>query len=159
MSIFERAPLEQRLEQIKRIKYFHGGHSYVGTQEALNYLRGLEQIETRPQEIADAVNAQLGNAEYRATPERVVAAYAMLLEADATTGATLLHFYENDAPFYKFDGLGRKLERNINPNFVLALSRLFEKANSNQVNDEQSFFQFMIRKYLPRKIQRRAKLK
>jgi len=64
--------LEQKLAGIKELKT----QWYIGTKEAKAYLDAYERIHREPQEIANWINAQLPeNAPYKATPERVVAAY------------------------------------------------------------------------------------
>ena len=143
--------LEQRLEQIKKIKFLHGGPRYVGTQEALNYIRGMEQVEKRPREIADAINAKLKEPQYQATQERVAALVSFFYDIDEPLkekGIRLSEPYFENA-FYSIDYKTDTIKTTINSDLVKLLAQAFGEANRNGVRDDASMQEFLVQKYLP----------
>lgn len=130
---------------------------YVGTQEALEAVRGRMSIYRKPQETADHINSQLpaGNGFYRATPERL----AGICKLAQCSPITRLHGSEEPSRLCDLFGEGWTLASGavFGPYSVMGTGAgeagissareifvdLFKRANDEGVKDDEAFKEFI----------------
>src|SRR3989344_3229496 len=92
--------LKRKLDAVQEIKSMF----YIGTSEAIQYIKGCSRVYEKPQELVDAISDRLEKPViYPATLERVVA--IGVVSKYAVPGA-IVDFWDNsreiDSPYYKY---------------------------------------------------------
>ncbi len=166
---------KQRLEgMLRAVKDLKGEH-YIGTQTAHNSVKAVQRVYSRPVEIADKINEELGlnSTHYQATPERLAALARNINEISIDEQASApkeddppLALYKSTAgdllslatypgiPAYLFGQLPVKEEGDV----YNALKQLFIDANTSGVKTNRELGEFIV-PYLSRMIENRHKPK
>ena len=127
----------------------------MGTQEALNYIRGTEQIETRPKAIADAINVRLGDTQYPATQERVAAIVETLYELAGALQDVDLEITHD--VFFSMDYEKKTIRTGVDRAAIAQFAKIFREANKCGVNDDQSMQKFLAGHYLAETLRKKGK--
>lgn len=141
--------LEELLKQVKKIK----SQKYVGTQEALNFIRAKRELEKRPLKITEEVNKQLGEVIYKATPERIVAIHKIYEGIRNKEGISIFRWCDRlesiETPFFNYSAIKNKVDISLNEKYIVNFVKILKKANNGGVKNDDELFDFILNKYLP----------
>jgi len=153
--------LEELLKEVKKLK----SERYVGTKEALNYIRAKRELEERPRKITEEVNRQLGEVNYQATPERIVAIHKICDDIDNINNSSIFEWvkcvdlYKMETPFFNYSTDKKQITTSLSHEYISNFVEVLKKANESGVKTNDEFFDFMMNKYLPSQLKQKKSKK
>ncbi|GEM_PF-6708970 len=152
--------LKSKLLKIQKVK---SELLYLGTKDAWQYLKEVELVEKKPQELSDRINSRLSQTNmYQASPERLEAISSVFVRGYQVEHDFYDSIPEEQEAAYKnlfnvcmeFSTLQYNDEKNPKSmlwedNMIRSLAVIFEQANKYGVKTDKRFFNFLKEQYIP----------